>query len=63
MFTNTFAPSSWTRPSIGSLWTAKYPVEHGAVKTETLLVPEAKTMAEYFTEQGYRYDIMLAEDV
>jgi len=54
MFTQTFAPASWTRASVGTLWTSLYPVEHGAASSVRPLVPEVKTMAEYLTERGYR---------
>ena len=45
--------SSWTRPSVASLFTGLLPEEHGAVGWEYILVPERVTLAEVYKESGY----------
>ena len=53
-FTRAFAPSAWTRPSVGSLFTSLYPSEHGAVSAEHPLAPDVASLAEIFARAGYR---------
>src|SRR3990172_8745638 len=45
-FENAFAPSSWAKTSIGSLFTSRYPSEHGAVSFDRNLAPGLPTLAE-----------------
>jgi arylsulfatase A-like enzyme len=54
LFTNAMAPSSWTRPSVASLFTSRFPSEHGAVSMERTLSGEIPTLAERLREAGYR---------
>ena len=64
IFNNAIAPSSWTAPSVASLLTAVYPVNHGVnhgfgyVKDKTLHVQEVfsselVTLTEILKEHGY----------
>ena len=46
--------SPWTLPAHASLFTARYPCEHGAHELHQHLGPVLPTMAEWFREQGYR---------
>ncbi|MEM7307817.1 MAG: sulfatase [Planctomycetota bacterium] len=48
------ASSSWTRPAVGSLFTGRYPPEHGATDGLQALPPAAETLAELLGRAGYR---------
>lgn len=62
-FTNAFSASSWTRPTIPSLFTGLYPSEHGLIDTPqpggrndepfAILPDEAVTLAERMKAAGY----------
>ena len=54
LFTRAFAPSSWTRPSVASLFTSLYPSEHGATTFDRPLSSAVATLAERFRDAGYR---------
>lgn len=64
IFSNAFAPSSWTAPSVVSLLTSVYPINHGVIhgvgykKNQTLHVQEVFSdqlfsLAEILKAQGY----------
>lgn len=53
VFRNAFAPAPWTVPSHGSLFTGRYPSQHGAMHGRYALAPTEKTLAEILLEQGY----------
>lgn len=53
LFANATAPSSWTKPSVASLFTSRYPSEHGAVAFDRQLAPDVPTLAERLREAGY----------
>ena len=53
LFLNATAPSSWTKPSIGSLFTSRYPSEHGAVSFEHDLDGQLPILAELLRKRGY----------
>jgi len=63
-FSHAFAPSSWTAPSMASLWTGVYPTTHGVQQggmnpaTRTVVVPiladELETLAESMQSAGYK---------
>ena len=53
-FANAFAPSSWTRPSIASLFTSRAPSEHGAVTVDRPLPAALPTLAESLRDAGYQ---------
>ena len=53
-FEYAFAPSSWTRPSVGSLITGRYPRSLGLYREENeILPPAATTLAEILSDNGY----------
>ncbi|MDG2333984.1 MAG: sulfatase-like hydrolase/transferase [Myxococcota bacterium] len=54
LFEAAYAQASWTRPSVGSLFTGLLPRKHGAVRRENALRTDVKTMAELFALAGYR---------
>jgi arylsulfatase A-like enzyme len=54
VFANALAASSWTKPSVASLFTSRYPSEHGAVSFERDLSSTLPTLAEMLREAGYR---------
>jgi len=53
VFANALAVSSWTKPSVASLFTSRHPSEHGAVSFERNLSSELPTLAEMLREAGY----------
>jgi arylsulfatase A-like enzyme len=53
-FSRALAPSSWTRPSVASLFTSRLPSEHGAVAMESSLTDSLPTLAETLRKAGYR---------
>jgi arylsulfatase A-like enzyme len=54
VFENAVATSSWTKPSVASLFTSRHPSEHNAVSFARHLAPEIPTLAESLREAGYR---------
>ncbi len=54
LFTNATATSSWTRPSMASLFTARLPSELGIRTTTDVLDPAWPTLAERLQKSGYR---------
>jgi arylsulfatase A-like enzyme len=52
-FERAYAQSSWTRPSIASVLTSRYPSGHGAVHKMDPLPDRMLTLAEIFTGAGY----------
>ena len=61
-FTKTYAPSSWTVPSVASLFTGMYPEKHGLTEGVALngkvlnqqrLPDSYETLAELFKKKGY----------
>jgi arylsulfatase A-like enzyme len=60
-FHRAVAPSSWTKPSVASLFTGLYPARHDAIGgpfdykgLACALDPDCVTLAERFKEAGYR---------
>ncbi len=53
VFEQARAPSSWTRPSVASLFTGRNPSAHGVHTRDDRLAEEATTLAEILAEQGY----------
>ncbi|UCE85488.1 MAG: sulfatase, partial [Deltaproteobacteria bacterium] len=53
VFDSAVATSSWTRPSVGSLFTSRLPSEHGADSYTTGLSPDLPTLAESLREAAY----------
>ena len=55
LFENAFSQCSWTRPSIGSLVTARYPRSIGIFKEKFDMLQKADfTLAEILQQNGYR---------
>ena len=59
VFDHTFAPSSWTLPSVASLFTGLYPSVHGLIARRgaegvTSIRPEVPTLPELMRAGGYR---------
>ena len=53
VFSHAYAPSSWTCPSIASLFTSRYPSQHGATTPDARLVASEVTLAESLSASGY----------
>ena len=53
VFRNAYATSSWTNPSVASLFTSRYPSQHGVISFESVLSQEEVTLAEALREAGY----------
>jgi arylsulfatase len=53
VFDSAVATSSWTRPSVGSLFTSRLPSEHAADSYTTGLSPDLPTLAESLREAAY----------
>jgi arylsulfatase A-like enzyme len=53
LFRNAYAPTSWTCPSIASLFTSRYASQHGVNSFEAVLAPDEVTVAEILAAGGY----------
>lgn len=53
LFENAFASSSWTRPSMASLFTGLHPHHHGVMGMKDGLAAPVATLAEVFATHGY----------
>jgi arylsulfatase A-like enzyme len=53
VFENAYAASSWTSPSIASLFTSRHPIQHGVVGFESVLGDGEATLAESLRELGF----------
>ena len=53
VFDQAIASSSWTKPSVASLFTSLLPRDHGCLQFYTPLDPALVTLAERLHEQGY----------
>jgi arylsulfatase A-like enzyme len=54
LFENAYASSSWTAPSIASLFTSVHPSVHGVTTFAAALPDSLPTMAEVLQRQGFR---------
>jgi arylsulfatase A-like enzyme len=54
VFHNAYSSSSWTSPAVASLFTSRYPSQHGVLGFSSMLADDEVTLAELLTEQGYR---------
>ena len=66
VFENAYATSSWTSPSIASLFTSRHPLQHGIVGFESVLGDGEATLAESlralgFTSGGFSANFRIAE--
>ncbi len=53
LFTRAFAPSSWTKPSVGSLFTSRLSSEHGIARLGDGLDDAVPVLAELLRDAGY----------
>jgi arylsulfatase A-like enzyme len=54
LFKNAYAQSSWTRPSIGALFTGLYPFQHQAITLKSGLAAEFQTLAELMNKADFQ---------
>ncbi|MBI5490828.1 MAG: flippase-like domain-containing protein [Deltaproteobacteria bacterium] len=54
VFRQAFANASWTKPSVASILTGRFPSAHGAVSKDDALPDGARTIAELLSAKGYR---------
>lgn len=52
-FERAYATSSWTMPSVASLFTGRYPVQHGVHTMQSKLADGERTLAEALQEKGW----------
>ena len=52
-FHQAYAASSWTRPSVASIFTSRYPSQHGAVTILNKIDDQELTLAKVLKELGY----------
>lgn len=52
-FRNAFAQASWTRPSVATILTGRYPSSHQATTKPDALPDEVETLAEVLRRDGY----------
>jgi arylsulfatase A-like enzyme len=53
VFQRAYASSSWTSPSVASLFTSRYPSQHGVTTFESVMGEEEATLAESLRQFGY----------
>ncbi len=53
LFENAYAQSSWTRPSVGALFTGLYPFQHQAITLKSGLAAALQTLAEQLKNAGF----------
>lgn len=52
-FRNAYTPTSWTSPGIASIFTSRYPLQHGVSRYDSQLAPSEVTLAERLSAAGY----------
>lgn len=52
-FDNAFAASSWTVPSVASLFTSRFPTQHRVTSYESVLADDEVTLVEQLQGQGF----------
>lgn len=62
LFANHFSNSSWTKPSVASLFTGLYPRRHTVLPITSRLPGSIKTMAQAFSEAGYKTGAILGNN-
>jgi arylsulfatase A-like enzyme len=53
LFKNAFATSSWVMPSVGSIFTSRYPRQHGATHINKSMGADNYTLAQMLKDHGY----------
>ncbi|HUR29509.1 MAG TPA: sulfatase [Planctomycetota bacterium] len=61
-FSQAISQSSWTMPAFASIFTGKYPLEHGAVSLTGNLRDREFTLAEILREAGYHTGSFVSND-
>ncbi len=61
-FTQAISQSPWTMPAFASIFTGKYPLEHGAVSLSGNLRDREVTLAEILREAGYKTGSFVSND-
>jgi len=54
VFWNAYAQTSWTEPSVATIFTSRYLSQHNVIHIGSVLAPEEQTLAESLKESGYR---------
>lgn len=60
-FSRAYAPSSWTNPSIASLFTSRYPGQHGHIRLGSRLPERDAVLAERLADLGYATTAFFAQ--
>jgi len=63
LFEDAWAQSSWTRPTVASLFTGLNPATHGAIGFERPLAQRFTTLAEALQKAGYRTGAVVSNHV
>jgi arylsulfatase A-like enzyme len=53
VFHRAYAPSSWTSPSVSSLFTSRYPSQHRVTTFQSVIAEDEATLAEALRDAGY----------
>ncbi|MFT4569788.1 MAG: arylsulfatase A-like enzyme [Hyphomicrobiaceae bacterium] len=53
VYRNAYPLSSWTKPSMASLWTSRYPAQHGVVDFDMQMPESETTVPELLENAGY----------
>ena len=54
VFSRAYSQAGWTLPSLATLLTGLYPRDHGAVRLDTAVRADVRTLAERLSEDGYQ---------
>lgn len=54
VFHNAYSTSSWTSPAVASLFTSRYPSQHGVLDFDSALPAAEVTLAEILKQRGYQ---------
>lgn len=54
VFHNAYSTSAWTSPAVASLFTSRYPSQHGVNEFDAKLLDPELTLAELLRRRGYR---------
>lgn len=54
LFVNAYVPSPWTKPSVASILTGRYPSGHGLTGLDRKLPKGARSIAQMLGDEGYR---------
>ena len=63
VFLHAYAQSSWTLPSVASLFTSRYPSQHGVTSFDSILPDVETTLAEALRQRGYATGGFAANDL